>query len=285
MTNKKFHRDEYPFDILCEFGLTENMIYDLPDYIHDRIEMGGMSPLLPISIKQPFGFTHCYAKFCLVEVEDGVDVMFAPKLKEIDLSNFLKQEREMLLAGKVIVSEVEEAVTMENGTEEKEKIKAFVQIDKETNSVVYTPTQIIGRNLRTITNEFDLPDDAIRGFWKGELVTIEITGDAEKPASITIGIDLLSDKGVVLVPGDATQWNKIVHKAMPEYTFGNDGCWINRHGMLSYVPEENFTQDILMALERQARQAGMPMEERTINDFGHHLTNEEENDETRQMAR
>lgn len=285
MTNKKFHRDEYPFDVLGEFGLTENMIYDLPDYIHDRIEMGGMSPLLPISIKQPFGFTHCYAKFCLVEVEDGVDVMFAPKLKEIDLSNFLKQEREMLLAGKVIVSEVEEAVTMENGTEEKEKIKAFVQIDKETNSVVYTPTQIIGRNLRTITNEFDLPDDAIRGFWKGELITIETTGDAEKPASITIGIDLLSDKGVVLVPGDATQWNKIVHKAMPEYTFGNDGCWINRHGMLSYVPEENFTQDILMALERQARQAGIPMEERTINDFGHNLTNEEENDETRQMAR
>lgn len=285
MTNKKFHRDEYPFDVLGEFGLTENMIYDLPDYIHDRIEMGGMSPLLPISIKQPFGFTHCYAKFCLVEVEDGVDVMFAPKLKEIDLSNFLKQEREILLAGKVIVSEVEEAVTMENGTEEKEKIKAFVQIDKETNSVVYTPTQIIGRNLRTITNEFDLPDDAIRGFWKGELVTIKTTGDAEKSASITIGIDLLSDKGVVLVPGDATQWNKIVHKAMPEYTFGNDGCWINRHGMLSYVPEENFTQDILTALERQAQQAGTPMEERTMKDFGHNLTTEDGNDETRQMAR
>ena len=285
MTNKKFHRDEYPFDVLGEFGLTENMIYDLPDYIHDRIEMGGMSPLLPISIKQPFGFTHCYAKFCLVNVEDGVDVMFAPKLKEIDLSNFLKQEREMLLAGKVIVSEVEEAVTMENGAEEKEKIKAFVQIDKETNSVVYTPTQIIGRNLRTITNEFDLSDEVIRGFWKGELVTIETIGEAEKPASITIGIDLLSDNGVVLVPGDATQWNKIIHKAMPEYTFGNDGCWVNRHGMLSYVPEEDFTQDILLALEKQAQQAGIPMDERTINEFGHNLEYEEENDETRQLAR
>lgn len=76
MTNKRFHRDEYPFDILGEFGLTENMIYDLPDYVHENIEMGGMSPLLPISIKQPFGCTHCYAKFCLIEVEDGVDVLF-----------------------------------------------------------------------------------------------------------------------------------------------------------------------------------------------------------------
>ena len=86
MTNKRFHRDEYPFDILGEFGLTENMIYDLPDYVHENIEMGGMSPLLPISIKQPFGCTHCYAKFCLIEVEDGVDVLFSPKLKEADLS-------------------------------------------------------------------------------------------------------------------------------------------------------------------------------------------------------
>lgn len=285
MTHKKFHRDEYPFDVLGEFGLTENMIYDLPDYIHDKIEMGGMSPLLPISIRQPFGFTHCYAKFCLVEVEDGVDVMFAPKLKEINLSNFLKQERDLLLAGRVIVSEVEEAVTLEDGTEEKEKIKAFVQIDKETNSVVYTPTQIIGRNLRTITNEFEIPDDAIRGFWKGELVTIETTGDMGKTASITIGIDLLSDKGVVLVPGDAVQWNKIVHKAMPEYTFGNDGCWVNRHGMLSYVPEDDFTQDILEALERQAKQSGIPMEANITNDFGHVPMSEEENDETRQIAR
>ena len=113
MTNKRFHRDEYPFDILGEFGLTENMIYDLPNYVHENIEMGGMSPLLPISIKQPFGCTHCYAKFCLIEVEDGVDVLFSPKLKEADLSNFLKQDRQLLLEGKTIVSEVEEAVLLD----------------------------------------------------------------------------------------------------------------------------------------------------------------------------
>lgn len=123
MTNKRFHRDEYPFDILDEFGLTENMIYDLPDYVHENIEMGGMSPLLSISIKQPFGCTHCYAKFCLIEVEDGVDVLFSPKLKEADLSNFLKQDRQLLLEGKTIVSEVEEAVLLDDGTENKRKVR------------------------------------------------------------------------------------------------------------------------------------------------------------------
>ena len=51
MTEKRFHREEYPLDILGEFGLTEEMILDLPDFVHDKIEMGGLSPLLPISIK------------------------------------------------------------------------------------------------------------------------------------------------------------------------------------------------------------------------------------------
>ena len=248
MTNKRFHRDEYPFDILGEFGLTENMIYDLPDYVHENIEMGRMSPLLPISIKQPFGCTHCYAKFCLIEVEDGVDVLF-------------------------------------DGTENKRKVKAFVQLDKETNSVVYAPTQIIGRNLQTVTNEFDLSESELQGFWKGELVTTEMSDEDKVTANITIGIDLFSEKGVVLIPGGAAQWKRVVHKTMPEYNFGNDGCWVNRHGMLEYVPEENFTQDILEALERQARQSGIPKENLQNISVGHTFSNSEAYDDARQITR
>lgn len=282
MTNKKFYRDEYPFDILGEFGLTENMIYDLPDYVHERIEMGGKSPLLPITIEQPFGFTHCSAKFCLTEMEDGIGVMFSPKLKSIDLSCFLKQEREKLLEGKVIVSDIEEAVTLEDGTEEKRKIKAFVQIDKDTNSVVYAPTQIIGRNIQTITNEFELSDEDLQGFWNGELITIE-TPDADgNQAYITIGIDLFSEKGVVLVPGNASHWQKATHKVMSEYSFGNDGCWVNRHGLLTYIPEEEFTSDILDALEIQSQQSGLPLGISTHNEMSQGLTDETE--EARQVT-
>ena len=285
MTNKRFHRDEYPLDILGEFGLTENMIYDLPDYVHENIEMGGMSPLLPISIKQPFGCTHCYAKFCLIEVEDGIDVMFSPKLKEADLSNFLKQDRQLLLEGKTIVSEVEEAVLQDDGTESKKKVKAFVQLDKETNSVVYAPTQIIGRNLQTLTNEFDLSENELQGFWRGELVTTEIPDENAKAAKITIGIDLFSEKGVVLVPGGTAQWNRMVHRSIPEYNFGNDGCWVNRHGLLEYVPEEYFTQDILEALERQARQSGIHMETLHNPSAGQTFSDGEAYDDARQITR
>lgn len=75
MSEKKFHREEYPLDILAEFGLSEQMVYDLPDFVHETIELGGKSPLLPLTIEQPFGCTHLYAKFCLVETEDGMDVL------------------------------------------------------------------------------------------------------------------------------------------------------------------------------------------------------------------
>ena len=80
MEEKRFSRQEYPLDILAEFGLTEEMIYDLPDFVHEAIERGGKSPLLPISVEQPFGVTRGYAKFSLVETDEGIDVVFYPKL-------------------------------------------------------------------------------------------------------------------------------------------------------------------------------------------------------------
>ena len=262
MTEKRFHREEYPFDILSEFGLTEEMVYDLPDYVHDRIESGGKSPLLPITIRQPFGCTRCYAKFCLVETEDGIDVLFSPKLKETDLSAFSESERQLLKQGKAIIADIfEETATQDNGTSP-QKIKAFVQIDRDTNSVVYAPTQIIGRNLMTVSNELDLSDEDLKSFWHGGIVTVQQTDDQGNTGTVTVGIDLLSEKGVVLIAGDVKRWEKLVRKTLPEYSFGNDGCWVNRNGLLSYVPEDSFTPDIIEALERQARANGLLLDNR-----------------------
>ena len=108
MQEKRFHREDYPLDILSEFGLTEEMIYDLPDFVHETIEMGGKSPLLPITIQQPFGETRLHAKFCLFETENGMDVLFFPKLKSINLNQFAEHDKKLLLAGKVIVADIED---------------------------------------------------------------------------------------------------------------------------------------------------------------------------------
>ena len=233
------------------------MIYDLPDFVHESIEMGGKSPLLPITIQQPFGETQLYAKFCLFETENGMDVLFFPKLKSINLDQFAEHDKKMLLSGKVIVADIEDRKDDADG-EEPRIIKAFVQIDKDTNDVLYTPTQVIGRNLSAIAGEYDLDGEQLQRFWKGELVTIAETNDQGIDEPITIGVDLFTDKGVIVIPGTADLWENIVRRTMPEYSFGNDGCWVNRHGQLQYVPDEEFTKEIYDVLNCNAKANDVP---------------------------
>lgn len=261
MDEKIFHREEYPFDILAEFGLSEEMIYDLPDFVHTIIEMGGKSPLLPIEIEQPFGVTRVYAKFCLIETEDGLDVLFAPKLKQVNLDAFSESEKKNLLEGKVIVTDIDDVERHEDGTEESHRIRAFVQLDKDTNDVVYSPTQIIGRNISAICAEYDLTGEDLQSFWKGNLVTVLTENEDGSKEPVTIGVDLFTDKGIIVVPGTAEQWENTVRRTMPEYSFGNDGCWVNKKGQLFYIREEDFNDEIIAVLERQAAKNGLSSQE------------------------
>ena len=287
MEEKRFHREEYPLDILAEFGLTEEMIYDLPEFVHETIERGGKSPLLPIVVQQPFGVTHAYAKFCLIETEDGLDVMFSPKLKSADLDAFAEEQRQALLLGKVIVAEVEDHIINDEGVEDTQRIQAFVQLDRDTNGVIYTPTQVIGRNLQAVATEYELSGTDLQDFWKGNLVTVYEENHQGQVEPITIGVDLFSDKGVIIVPGTASKWESTVRRVMPPYSFGNDGCWLNKEGRLTYVPEEEFTKDIFDELERIAIQNGMVKEAQEYRQ-NHQETHEREDiteEEQRQLVR
>ena len=287
MEEKRFSRQEYPLDILAEFGLTEEMIYDLPDFVHEAIERGGKSPLLPISVEQPFGVTRGYAKFSLVETEEGIDVVFYPKLTKANLDTFSKEQKTALLAGKVIVADVDDSYITQEGVEDTQRIKAFVQLDKDTNCVVYAPTQPIGRNLNAVGNEYDLTGEDLQRFWDGELVTVRETNDDGGDEPVTIGVDLSTDTGVIVVPGTAEQWENIVRLPMPRYSFGSDGCWVNHEGRLSYVPEDGFTKDIMDELERLAKQNGIVPQEpdNQGQDQSHQAYKNIMEEEQRQLAR
>lgn len=288
MESKKFHREEYPLDILASFGLTEEMIYDLPGFVHEIIEMGGKSPLLPIVIEQPFGYTKGYAKFCLVEYDEGLDVIFFPKLKAVLLEAFEEQQRQLLLMGKVIVADIDDTYITDEGVEETHSIKAFVQLDKETNAVMYCPTQIIGRNLNAIANEYDISGDQLKSFWDGEIVTVFEENEFGEQEPVTIGIDLFSENGVVVVPGNEDRWQRIVRPMIPTYNFGNDGCWINRNGLLSYISEKDFTPEIYKVLERQAAKSGLFNEAsaaETIEQSRSHQQESQNAEESRQLTR
>lgn len=280
MSGKVIHREEYPFEILAEFGLSEKMICDLPELVHENLENGGMSPLLPLTIQQPFGYTRLYARFRFIDTDDGIDVYFTPKLKEMNLVNFSESESKRLLEGKVIVSDVEENFVTDEGVDDVHKIKAFVQLDKQTNSIVYTPTQVIGRNLKTIVERFELTDENLKELLDGNLVTASIDWSDGTSGVMTFGIDLFSLNGVYLASGRQEDWKRGVRMPLPHYSFGNDGCWVSNLDVFTYVPEEEFTKDILDAMERQAKQAGLVMESRVAHEQYENDKQEIEGEET-----
>ena len=252
---KKFNRESYPFDILEKFGLTEGMLLDLPGYVHDIIERGGKSPLLPLTVSQPDGKTvRCYAKFALVDFDGEPEVMFYPKFKQADLAPFDVLQREALLEGKVIVADVMDRFVTDEGVEDEQRIKAFVQLDQDTNTVVYTPTPTIARNISALSDVYGLDGDEIRRFWDGDLVMTRVRNDEGVEETVTIGVDLNTETGVLAVPGIAEQWIMAVRRRMPEYSFGMEGCWVNRDGRLRYVHEEDFTSDIIEAQQESSRQ-------------------------------
>ncbi len=252
---KKFNRESYPFDILEKFGLTEGMLLDLPSYVHDIIERGGKSPLLPLTVSQPDGKTvRCYAKFALVDFDGEPEVMFYPKFKQADLAPFDELQREALLEGKVIVADVMDRFVTDEGVEDEQRIKAFVQLDQDTNTVVYTPTPTIARNISALSDVYGLDGDEIRRFWDGDLVMTRVRNDEGVEETVTIGVDLNTETGVLAVPGIAEQWIMAVRRRMPEYSFGMEGCWVNRDGRLRYVHEEDFTSDIIEAQQESSRQ-------------------------------
>ena len=250
---KRFDRANYPFEIFEKFGLNKEMLLDLPDKVHDIIERGGKSPVLPLRVVQEDGSTACcYARFALVGTDEGTEVLFYPRYRRSDLSPFTPEERAALMEGKVIVADVNEKFVTEEGVEDEQRVKSFVQFDAETNSVVYAPSQPIARNLKSVADVYGLSGDDLQRFWIGDIVTVSVNGDEDFEEPVTIGVDLNTDTGVVVVPGIEEQWKMAVRHNMPEYSFGEYGCWVNRDGRLRFVYEEHFTLDIINALAEAA---------------------------------
>lgn len=265
MNEKIFHREEYPLETLAKFGLTEEMIYDLPGVVHDILEMGGKSPLLPITVEQPFGQTHAYAKFSLVENEGSIDVLFSPHLKSADLSRFTEEEQRILSEGGVVVTQVFEKAGY--GSDEREqRIKAFVQLYMDTNAVVYVPTHIIGNNILTASKYYDLSAEDIETLSGGGIITFDDTDEKGQTVPVSLGVYLLSEKGLFFTVGNADHWKVAVRPTLSHFSFGNDGCWFFENDILSYVKEQDFTPEMQAAIRQRSDEADGTARSNTLTD-------------------
>ena len=246
-----FDENEMPYGILERFGLTQEMIEDLPTDILQNILNGRHSPVLPVHIIADDGEeVKARTRFCLVRTpESNVDVLFFPKLDEYELKVFNEQQKQNLLAGKPIIGHLESKETgHELGT------KCFFQLDQDSKQVLSVPTPVIGRNIQYLTDRYHLTSTEMQKLQNGEILSI-IEDDDE----ISIGIDLNSNTGIRLAAGNEQVWRREAKREWDKYNFGIFGCWtMDENGNLDYIHEEDYSEEIWNEQKKQ----GMRMMQR-----------------------
>ena len=237
MSRYKFKEDEVPYAILEQFGLTQEMIEDLPADVYTDILNGRLSPVLPISVKDKKGRpVSARARFKLVrDADDEADI----------LNLYTYEEQEALRSGKAIISHAPAY----------EDAKCFVQIDSGTNQVIYVPTPVIGKNISHLMDIFELSSGEIQAIQDGDVVCIN-----DEDEEVSIGIDLTEKSGLRLVLGDSQKWHKEKGEpTMSRYSFGIYGCWfMDPEGNLEYVHEQDYTEEFWDEMKKAiARNSGL----------------------------
>ena len=232
-----FEESEIPYGTLERFGLTQEMIEDLPVDVLQNIYNGRRSPVLPISIITEDGETEtARTRFSLERTpEGGVDVLFYPKLDDYDLNLFNEQQKQRLLEGKAIIG------YLESNEENKEAGgKRFFQIDPESKQVLCVPMPVIGRNMQYVADRYHLTGAEMQKLQNGDALSILNDDDEE----ITMGIDLNSKTGIRFVAGDEQTWKREAKREWDKYNFGAFGCWVAEDGDLDYVHEEDYSEEM-----------------------------------------
>lgn len=245
MSDFKFSSTDIPYEELAEFGLSQEMIDDLPECIMNKFLSGQRTPLLPIEKADSDGVIHKdFARIRLVETGGEVHPLFLPKMQKNDLDYFTEEQKEALRGGEVL----KVLLPSDNSWN-------YVQLDGATNATLSVKADIIDQNLHTFAAQMELSNEDRRSLSNGEVIT---KGEGEN--ILSSGIDLNEETGIRNVKGDAQKWKeeKDGSLSLDKYNFGIYGCWTkDGKGMLSYVPEDSYTEEMTKeqdAIFEKARQ-------------------------------
>ncbi|MGN1245636.1 MAG: DUF4099 domain-containing protein [Muribaculaceae bacterium] len=237
-----FEEDEIPFGTLARFGLTRDMIEDLPTQELQRIYNGKVSSVLPIHVADDAGnIIKSHTRFKFVHQPGGdVDVVFFPVLNKADLSQFSEDEHARLLDGEAIVTEMD---LDENGGE----TLSFVQIDRDTNQLMAVPVSVLSRNFSYVTDSLHLASSETNILQSG--MPLPVMADDE---FVTIGVDLSRTIGLRISKGDINAWRSDTKRDWEKYNFGINGCWVSDgNNGLVYIPEEKYDDEMWAEMSKR----------------------------------
>lgn len=242
MPKRKYTEQDIPLDILEKFGMTQQMVEDLPQSERNKLMDGSFTTEMPISITHEDGSvirTKAAIKI-ISKGNDEIDLLVAPMWKRNELQGFSEEEVNNLRAGKVLLI---------SGPHKGDK---YVQLDDVSNHVISEEAELIQHNIQVYQKLFDLDEDETSDIMKGDPITI---GDIDDP--FTIGVDLHSPEGIHHVDGDKIEWEKTRRgDILPHFNFGMFGCWVtDDNGTLDhYVVEEKYTKQMIDEMQRVAEQ-------------------------------
>lgn len=244
-----FTQQEIPYETLANFGLTQEMIDDLPQNVMLRLLSSRTTPVLPIVSTNVEGIkVRSMARISLVRQDDGtVDVCFAPQWMDEELGAFTPDQQELLKFGCVTTADIPG------------KGRCFVQYDETINQVMTVPATIITHNISVLARTYSLSDDDKSKLEDGGIIEMEINHQ-----TISAGIDLNDMTGIRIADGDNIVWQQDAKADdLPRYSFGLFGCWqADEDNVLSYIPEDDYTPEIL---EQQQRIQSMNAAEAQLN--------------------
>lgn len=242
MTNfEHFTEGEIPYGTLEKFGISQEMIDDLPENVMKRLLAGRTTPMLPIITENDEGQTvKSLARISLIRLHDGsVDICFAPRWSDEELSEFTPEQQEELKLGKVTTANMPG------------RGNCYVQFDENINQVMAVPTSVINQNISILTRSLELDEYNKAKIENGEIIELNIND-----ITISIGIDLNELSGIRIAEGDIIEWQKDANvDKLPKYNFGIYGCWTaDDENMLTYILEDDYTEEMILEQKRIGQQ-------------------------------
>lgn len=238
---ERFSEQEIPYGQLATFGLSQEMIDDLPQSVMTRLLSSHETPLLPLKTKTEDGESvEGFARILLVRTSDGeVNAVFISRWESDELDNYTPEQQQQLKEGKVSTTELPGKGT------------CFIQFDDTIKQVIATPVSLIKQNVDIFAKEIGLGQRDYDMLMNGEVVEIESVDDI-----FSVGIDLNDDMGIRLAHGNKKEWREEAKaEKLPKYNFGLYGCWMTDYfGNLSYIREDDYTEEMESEQQRAGRQ-------------------------------
>lgn len=239
MNNRNlFYEAEIPYDTLAFFGLSQEMIDDLPQDVMSKFLNGKPTPVLPIRYKKDDKEVEGAARISLYRDDDGeVRLWFTPMWDNYDLSELSDSDIEKLVDGNVISVD-----TGRNGM-------AYVQYDEATKLAMVVPADLINNNICHIL-KYD--KDFIENVKNGEIVELP-----KKDGTLSVGIDFHETSGVRIAQGNKLIWKEEAQKInTSQFNFGLYGCWVIDpvDNSAHYVPEDQYTEEMYNEMKRIGQQ-------------------------------